>query len=375
MTIDAAPTSAPEPTAATSVQDAAAILAARRAAAAPAPAPTAQLAKQADAPAETDNLEQDPVEAPEAPVEGDEPADETTEEQTTEATDEGDDSDFEVEAEGEKVKLSDLVDAWKRKNSFQRDYTQKTEAAAAERKAVESERTQLKSEIEAERAALQKQVAEAQALRDRHLSIVQSWEEGLAATDKQWEQVDWDRLAKEHPTEAPQLWMQYERHKEAKARVAKQAQELQEQRNAEIQQIRAKQAEAMQTHLKSKYPDLFDAAKSPALIQSLKETANAYGYNDEDMAGTLDPRAFDMWHDAMQWRQHQRELASAQPASAPKPDASGRIKIVKQATAPKSRPPSPAKAAQGRAQAQFNKTLTDVDAANLLRARRAAAQR
>ena len=380
MTIDAAQTSAApvadatdhaKPMAAMSALQASAALAARRAETAhAAPSPATATTEEADeGHAETATPDEELVEANTA-EEGDDPTDETTDEHA----DEADDSSFEVEIGEEKVKLADLVEAWKRKNSFQRDYTKKTEALAEQRRALEAERAQIYSHVEKEREALAQQLQEAHALRERHAAIVKSWEDALATADKQWEQVDWDKLMKEDPFEAQRLWLQYERHKETKSKVQQQAEELRAQRLAEMEKMRAQQQALLAQHIQTKHPELLDPEKGPALANAMKSVAAIYGYSEQDMLATLDPRAIDMWIDATKWHQFQQEAqVASQKSNAPKPDKDGRIKIVKQQAAPRIKPPSPVKAAVGRAQAQFNRTLSDVDAANLLRARRAAA--
>lgn len=259
---------------------------------------------------------------------------------------------------------------------MQRDYTRKTEAAAQRQRELDAREAEVQNKVKSIQEAVQSELVAARQTRAKYESIVQQWEQGLAVADKQWEQVDWDTLTKQDPFEAQRLWIQYERHKESKRKVAEEAAQLRAEAEAEHKQARAQRQQALAEHIAKKYPQFNHPEQGPKMASAMKKVAAEYGYTEQQMLNTLDPRAFDMWVDATLHRMSQDELkaASAKP-DAPKPDASGRIRIVKQAHGPRIRPPAPEVAAKGRAQAAFNKTLSDMDAAALLRARRAAASR
>lgn len=386
MSTESAPagTAAPavNPAAAMTLQGAVAALEARRqAAAAPAPVQPAEAPKAEAEPSqpEADNAASDLDQA--APAADAEPAtDEPTEAPDGDDAqpDESDDEGFLVELpDGQQISLKELTAGYMK----DADYRKKTAAVAEERRAlqdraksVEDKEGELNSAVKARIDELTKEVETTRKTRSEYEQVVKTWNEQLAAADKQWKGVDWERLAEEDPKTAQKLWMQREQHREQMEVAKREAADLAEQRRAEAEKDIAEKRSTLQKHVATKYPELTNAETGNAFWGKMVKFAQTIGYTEDDIRSTLDPRGVDLLIAATRYHDTETQRAAAiaaDPAKAPKPDQNGKLKIIKQGN-PRPRPIPAPKAALGRAQAAFNGNPSMENAIALREAKRAA---
>ena len=320
MSTETAPagTAAPavNPAAAMTLQGAVAALEARRQAAnAPAPVPAEAPAAEAPSQPEADNAASDLDQA--APAEDAEPAtEEPTEEPEAEepAAPESDD-DFVVELpSGEQVTLKELTAGYMK----DADYRKKTAAVAeknreieARAKSVEDKEGELNSAVKARIDELTKEVETTRKTRSEYEQVVKTWNEQLAAADKQWKGVDWERLAEEDPKTAQKLWMQREQHREQMEVAKREAAELAEQRRAEAEKDIAEKRSTLQRHVATKYPELTNAETGNAFWGKMVKFAQTIGYTEDDIRSTLDPRGVDLLIAATRYHDTEAQRAAA----------------------------------------------------------------
>lgn len=219
---------------------------------------------------------------------------------------EEDDSE-EVEIEGKSYRvpkeLKDMV-------LMHKDYTQKTQAVADQRRAVEEQ---------------------AQALETRQRLMSQTFEKAVdfkATQDKlsQYEQIDWQSLTDQDPVQAQKLFFtfqQLQREAQAKYNAYQKANTDSEQLTQQQRQQQLAQAEQ---DLKVRLPDF-----GPQLAEKIvKNAKDSYGFTAQELEGLTDARHVEVLHDAMKWRALQAEKPKAMKAVADAPKA-----IKPQATQPK----------------------------------------
>lgn len=219
---------------------------------------------------------------------------------------EEDDSE-EVEIEGKSYRvpkeLKDMV-------LMHKDYTQKTQAVADQRRAVEEQ---------------------AQALETRQRLMSQTFDKAVefkAVKDKlsQYEQIDWQSLTDQDPVQAQKLFFTYQqlqRDAQAKYNAYQQAHTDSEQLT---QQQRQQQLAKAEQDLKVRLPDF-----GPQLAEKIvKNAKDSYGFTAQELEGLTDARHVEVLHDAMKWRALQAEKPKAMKAVADAPKA-----IKPQATQPK----------------------------------------
>ena len=219
---------------------------------------------------------------------------------------EEDDSE-EVEIEGKSYRvpkeLKDMV-------LMHKDYTQKTQAVADQRRAVEEQ---------------------AQALETRQRLMSQTFEKAVdfkATQDKlsQYEQIDWQSLTDQDPVQAQKLFFafqQLQREAQAKYNAYQKASTDSEQLTQQQRQQQLAQAEQ---DLKVRLPDF-----GPQLAEKIvKNAKDSYGFTAQELEGLTDARHVEVLHDAMKWRALQAEKPKAMKAVADAPKA-----IKPQATQPK----------------------------------------
>ena len=219
---------------------------------------------------------------------------------------EEDDSE-EVEIEGKSYRvpkeLKDMV-------LMHKDYTQKTQAVADQRRAVEEQ---------------------AQALETRQRLMSQTFEKAVdfkATQDKlsQYEQIDWQSLTDQDPVQAQKLFFTYQqlqRDAQAKYNEYQKAHTDSEQLTQQQRQQQLAQAEQ---DLKVRLPDF-----GPQLAEKIvKNAKDSYGFTAQELEGLTDARHVEVLHDAMKWRALQAEKPKAMKAVADAPKA-----IKPQATQPK----------------------------------------
>lgn len=174
--------------------------------------------------------------APEPEVQLDE-IDETGEELPEQQTEP---DEIEEELEGVKVRgKKDAVEKLKAERLMQADYTKKTQAAAEDRRSIETER-----------ATVQQQAK----LYQEHLGVVAD----LVSMDKQiaqFKQVDWDALADADPVQAQKLDRQYRTLTETRQTRLNDLGQLQQRHALEQQQTTAKQIEQAADVLRREVPN------------------------------------------------------------------------------------------------------------------------
>lgn len=249
---------------------------------------------------ETEQLDQGQLTAGDEEVQPDEP------ESQTEG--DGQDDAEEVEFEGKAYKVpKELKDALLR----QADYTQKTQAVAEQRKAVE-ERAQLLEQRERVMGMAFDKAVELREVQNR-----------LA----QFDQIDWQSLAQNDPAQATQLNIAYQQlQREAQKKYG----ELQQVQTAS-QQLTETQRQQMladaEKDLKARLPS-FNAE----VAAQIKVAAREYGITDQELNAVMDPRYVHVLHDAMKWRALQAEKPKAMQKVVQAPKA-----IKPQAAQPKQR--------------------------------------
>lgn len=249
---------------------------------------------------ETEQLDQGQLTAGDEEVQPDEP------ESQTEG--DGQDDAEEVEFEGKAYKVpKELKYALLRTA----DYTQKTQAVADQRKAVE-ERAQLLDQRERVMGMAFDKAVELREVQNR-----------LA----QFDQIDWRSLAQNDPAQATQLNIAYQQlQREAQKKYG----ELQ-QVQAASQQLTETQRQQMladaEKDLKARLPS-FNAE----VAAQIKVAAREYGITDQELNAVMDPRYVHVLHDAMKWRALQAEKPKAMQKVVQAPKA-----IKPQAAQPKQR--------------------------------------
>jgi DNA uptake protein ComE-like DNA-binding protein len=208
--------------------------------------------------------------------EEEEQPEEESEELEPDESEEDDSEEVEIEGKSYKVpkELKDMV-------LMHKDYTQKTQAVADQRKAVEER---------------------SQALEHRERMLGQTFEKAVAFREvqsklAQYENLDWNSLAASDPSRAMQLNLAFQ----------------QLQREAQAKHGEWQQASTEAEHLTStqRQQQLVEAEKDllvrlpgfgPQLAEKIVSNATHYGFSKDELGGLTDPRAVHVLHDAMKWR-------------------------------------------------------------------------
>lgn len=219
---------------------------------------------------------------------------------------EEDDSEV-VEIDGKSYKvpkeLKDMV-------LMHKDYTQKTQQVAEQRRTFEERAHALESRERAMSATFDKAVE----FREVQNKLTQ------------YEQIDWQGLAEQDPVQAQKLhfaYQQLQRDAQAKHAALQQAHAQNEQlTQQQRQQLLAEAAE----DLKARLPD-FGPQVAEKIVKSARDN---YGFTEQELEGLTDARHVHVLHDAMKWRALQAEKPKAMRAVADAPKA-----IKPQASQPK----------------------------------------
>lgn len=210
---------------------------------------------------------------------------------------EEDDSE-EVEIEGKSYKvpkeLKDMV-------LMHKDYTQKTQQVAEQRRAVEEQ---------------------AQALESRQRLMSQTFDKAVEFREvqnrlSQYENIDWQSLAEQDPVQATKLnlaYQQLQRDAQAKYNALQQANSQAEQLTQQQRQQQLVQAEQ---DLKARLPDF-----GPQLAEKIfSATQKHYGAKPQELEGIATAWHVEALHDAMKWREFQAQKPKAMRAVADAPKA------------------------------------------------------
>lgn len=217
----------------------------------------------------------------------------------SEAEAEDDDELVEIEGKSYRVpkELKDMV-------LMHKDYTQKTQAVAEQRRSVEER---------------------AQALEQREQALGASFEKAVAFRQVQdqlakFEAIDWNALVDADPVQAQKLTIAYQQlQREAQAKYA----ELQ-QAGAEVQQLTQQQRQQMLAEAKAELHKRLPGFNQQTDEQICKVAVEHYGFTAEELLYVADARHIHVLHDAMKWRELQakqpaamRKVAEAAPAIKP----------------------------------------------------------
>lgn len=240
-------------------------------------------------------------EAPEQIEDGDvAAADELPEQVEQPEAEEEDDGEL-VELDGKSYRVpKELKDMF----LMHKDYTQKTQAAADQRRVLEERAHALEQREQALGASFEKAV-EFRQVQDK-----------LA----QFEALDWNALVDADPAQAQKLTIAYQQlQREAQAKYA----ELQ-QTQVQVQQLTEHQRQQLlaeaEKDLRARLPDF-----GPQTAEQIRKAAQEhYGIKAEELDGLVDARHVHILHDAMKWRELQakqpaamRKVAEAAPAIKP----------------------------------------------------------
>ena len=213
----------------------------------------------------------------------------------TETPAEDDDSE-EVDYEGEKYKLpKKLKDALLR----QQDYTQKTQAVAEQRKAIEAQALQVQQHAEMS----QRYVAEyAEAL---------SLDKELA----RYANIDWNQLTDADPVQAMKLDRQMRELQQRRNEVISSVTQKQQQHQFEQQRIAAKRLEEGRAVLEREIKGW-----TPETAKALSSFGKEQGFTDEELAQVNDPRTVKLLHKAWQYDQLMKaKTAKPEPVTQERP--------------------------------------------------------
>lgn len=206
----------------------------------------------------------------------------------------------EVEFEGKKHKIPASL---KSAIMMHADYTRKTQEVAEQRKAVETERQAIIDQAKAQQEYIQ-DIAKVVAMDDQI---------------KAYEQVNWQQLTAQDPTQAQALFIQFQQLKDARNAAAGQLQIKEQQR---LQQSQQAALEEQQKNAKRFEECMSVVARDikgwgPELIKQLDKTANELGFTNDELRQVSDPRFIKLLHEANIGRQ----LIKKQSAPPPKPQA------------------------------------------------------
>lgn len=259
--------------------------------------------RASDAPQEQPDHQDDPMPGPDDPAPSDD--EEELPDEPGEAADEADDSDHQgidppnswSNADKELFRSlppeAQAVIA-KRESEQNRAFTQKTQELAQHRKAVENTLEALGHE------------------RQRYQENLEQLLFVAAPEVQQFQQVDWDRLATEHPAEY--VKMQQARDK-ARARIGLLQQEMQNVRThiqqQEAQQFAVRKQQEAQL-LVEKLPDFADPDKGPKAISDMRQFLGRHGFAPQEISQAVDHRMLVLVDMAQKWERSQTVRARAE---------------------------------------------------------------
>jgi len=235
-----------------------------------------------------------------------ETGDEEQPDEELQADEQEEDDSEEVEVEGKSYKVPKVL---KDMLLMHKDYTQKTQAVADQRRSVEEQ---------------------AQALETRQRMLSATFEKAVefkATQDKlsQYEQIDWQSLTDQDPVPAQKQYFTYQQlQREAQAKYNAYQQANTESEHL-TQQQRQQQLAKAEEDLKVRLPDF-----GPQIAEKIVNSAKEYGFTPQELEGLTDARHVHVLHDAMKWRALQAEKPKAMKAVSDAPKA-----IKPQAAQPK----------------------------------------
>ncbi len=304
----------------------------------PAEAPAEPAPSDAPAPAEEPTEPQDQPDAPAAPSDAkahEIPLDDLLE-VAIDVTVKGEDGKDVVK----KLTVKELRDG----TMMQHDYSRKTEDVARQRKAIPEE---IRKGIESETAAYYQTL---QSLQDLVVSSM----------DAELKTADWATLSRDDPATYVRLDNRRKEIDRTLGEINQKQQEAIRKRESARAQARDEQARASWEVLEKKIPG-WDAAKYQTLIKS---GADAYGYKPDEVGSWVDHKAFEVLHDALEFRKMKSQTKPTVPVTQKK------VVVVPKAVTPgAAAPATAARNREGEAMKQLQKRGTVQDAAAVIKAR------
>lgn len=188
---------------------------------------------------------------------------------------------FVVKVDGKEIEVpkDELIRGYQR----EADYTRKTQKLAEERKFVESEFQQVRSE------------------REQYAQILGQLQQKLQEFEPP--EPDWNRLEVEDPTEYARQWTSHQRRQQQKFAVQAEQDRLNQLRQAEMQkQIQSVLAQET-ARLKEKIPEWSSPEKAKAEGKALLEYGQQLGFSEQELNGITDSRALLALHKAWKYDQ------------------------------------------------------------------------
>lgn len=236
-------------------------------------------------------------------------------EETSESEDETDDDTtpqlHKVLVDGQEIEVT--YEELKAGFSRTRDYTQKTQAVAAQRKQVEAEATQVRAQ------------------RARYDGVLKQAEDALVAMMPQ--EPDWDTIRRDHPTEYPALFTDWQRYQERLAAVRSERSKVaQEEATEKDGHSRAAAKEEFDKLLLA-VPEWRDSTKRELEFAQLADVVRSYGFTNEELNTVADHRTLLLFRDAMRYqslvkkqqvaKDKLKKAGGAGPVKPAKPGAAG----------------------------------------------------
>jgi len=206
-----------------------------------------------------------------------------------------------IDLDGEKLTLEEI----KKERLRQKDYTQKTQKLAEERKEIESLKSQLSKENE-----------EAKARRDEYERNLQILTQQLQQNQ---ETVDWDALYQNDPAEFVKKKAEFDQRKELEQRAYQEQQRILAEKQKEQENIYNNYLEQERVKLVEKLPIYGDKEKGESFRKNLVNFAKEIGYTDSEVATLVDHRAVLVLADAYRYNKlRQANLNKKKVTKAPK---------------------------------------------------------
>jgi hypothetical protein len=188
-----------------------------------------------------------------------------------------------IDLDGEKLTLEEI----KKERLRQKDYTQKTQKLAEERKEIDSLKTNLSKEYD---------VAKQQ--RDYYQQQLQVLTQHLQQADNQ---VDLDRLYQENPAEYVRFKAEQDKRREALQVAHQEQQRIQAEKQQEQEKTYNQYLEKERQVLSEKLPLYADKEKGQNLRKDLVNYAKEQGYSPEEISMLVDHRAVLMLYSAYRY--------------------------------------------------------------------------
>lgn len=217
--------------------------------------------------------------------------------------------DEEIDYEGEKYKVpKSLKDAFLR----QQDYTQKTQAVAERRKAVEARAQQLAQFEQLQRQNIA-EYAEAHSLENQL---------------KAYQGINWQSLIDTDPVQAMKLDRQMRELQSRRDQVVASVTQKQQTQQLQMQQEAAKRLQEGRAVLEREIKGW-----SPEMAQALQAYGREIGFAPEELANVNDPRSVKLLHKAWQFDQLMKKQATPKEKPTPQEKPVTRIAASKSSVA------------------------------------------